>query len=560
MTRRGAGVVALAALLAPLLFAGPAAAAPRATGAPVTVSVVVPITAPETDGVLLDAETLVVATSPSGTLTRDLDAVLATSATIALDPRIPVSIRALGTAAPESATEWLTRLEAAPNDVFLLAYADADLSALARADALDVAANLDVAFALDAGDFGPPQTPTPTPTETATPAATEAPADGTPPPLPTSEELLAWPAAIGRIAWPAEGSVATGDVAAYDTAGYDALLLSSANVSETASALADLDGMPAIVADTAASGLMRQASAALDDATRTQAIDRLGVAIDGLAAAHPGRSIVLTLDRASTSSLVGLVDTYRALVAREGTRIAGLSAVLEGTSDSARVVDGAEPEHVTRTPSLLAALTAEHDFATILADPTLLTSPRRLQLLALLSVSAVESAAWSSEADAFLDRSREILDSVTIVDTGDILVASSSTSIPIHVANALDYPVTVRIDVRPLRPRIRIDSPVELTIEPGSSKAVRLPAQAITNGEVVVVVSLSSPGTGEPIGQSRGFNVDLQAQWETVGIVVGAVLVLVFLAGIARNVVLRRRRAAAEGAADAGAASTGDPE
>lgn len=560
MTRRGAGVVALAALLAPLLIAGPATAAPRATGAPVTVSVVVPITAPETDGVLLDAETLVVATSPSGTLTRDLDAVLATSATIALDPRIPVSIRALGTAAPESATEWLTRLEAAPNDVFLLAYADADLSALARTDALDVAANLDVAFALDAGDFGPPQTPTPTPTETATPAATEAPADGTPPPLPTSEELLAWPAAIGRIAWPAEGSVATGDVAAYDTAGYDALLLSSANVSETASALADLGGMPAIVADTAASGLMRQASAALDDATRTQAIDRLGVAIDGLAAAHPGRSIVLTLDRASTSSLVGLVDTYRALVAREGTRIAGLSAVLEGTSDSARVVDGAEAEHVTRTPSLLAALTAEHDFATILADPTLLTSPRRLQLLALLSVSAVESAAWSSEADAFLDRSREILDSVTIVDTGDILVASSSTSIPIHVANALDYPVTVRIDVRPLRPRIRIDSPVELTIEPGSSKAVRLPAQAITNGEVVVVVSLSSPETGESIGQSRGFNVDLQAQWETVGIVVGAVLVLVFLAGIARNVVLRRRRAAAERAADAGAASTGDPE
>ena len=162
MTRRGAGVVALAALLAPLLIAGPATAAPRATGAPVTVSVVVPITAPETDGVLLDAETLVVATSPSGTLTRDLDAVLATSATIALDPRIPVSIRALGTAAPESATEWLTRLEAAPNDVFLLAYADADLSALARADALEVAANLDVAFALDAGDFGPPQTSTPT--------------------------------------------------------------------------------------------------------------------------------------------------------------------------------------------------------------------------------------------------------------------------------------------------------------------------------------------------------------------------------------------------------------
>src|SRR5690606_17322313 len=103
----------------------------------------------------------------------------------------------------------------------------------------------------------------------------------------------------------------------------------------------------------------------------------------------------------------------------------------------------------------------------------------------------------------------EILGSVSIVDTGDLLVASSTPTIPIHVANGLDLPVTVRIDVRPLRPRIRIASPVELTIEPGSSKAVRLEAQAVTNGDVIVVVSLSSPSTGVTIGQSRSFNVDL---------------------------------------------------
>lgn len=562
VTRRAAGVALLAALLAPLAVVGPAAAAPRATDAAVAVSVVVPITAPETDGALLDAAALAIATGPAGRLTRDLDALLATSATIALDPLIVVSIRALGTAAPASATEWLERLETAPNEVFLLAYADADPSALARADALDVASGLDFSFALDPGAFGPPQTPTPEPTETAgaTPSPTETPADDAPPPLPTSEELLAWPSAIGRIAWPSEGSAAASDVAGYSDAGYDAVLLSSANLSETASGLVELDGLRALVADTAASDLVRQASSALDDTTRAQAIDRLGVAIDGLAAAHPGRSIVLTLDRAPTSSLVGLADAFTALGSRVGTQLVGLSSVLDGAPEPAQVVDGAEAEHITRTPALLAALDAEAEFATILDDPAVLTSPRRLALLGLLAVPAVESSAWATEADAFLARSREILGSVTIVETGDILVASSSTSIPVNVANALDYPVTVRIDVRPLRPRIRIDSPVELTIEPGSSRAVRLPAQAITNGEVVVVVSLSSPATGESIGQARSFNVDLQAQWETVGLTIGAVLVLVFLAGIVRNVVLRRRRAAAERTEDADPAAAGDPE
>ena len=34
---------------------------------------------------------------------------------------------------------------------------------------------------------------------------------------------------------------------------------------------------------------------------------------------------------------------------------------------------------------------------------------------------------------------------------------------------------------------------------------------------------------------------DLQAQWETVGIILGIVVALVFAAGIIRNVVVRRR-------------------
>lgn len=541
LSRRGAGFAVVAALLAPLVLATPAAAAPSAVGAPVTVSVVVPLTVRGDGTGLLDAEALQIATSPSGVLTRALNEVLETSATIALDPRIPASVRVLGTAAPESATAWLDRLEAAPNEVFLLAYGDADLSALARADALDLTESLDFG-ALDPAAFGPAETATPTP---ATPTPTATPDDDDPPPLPTDDDLVAWPGAVARIAWPAEGTVVGGDLAAYRDAAYDGVLLDSANVSETATASVTLDGLAGIVADSASSDLFRQASAAIDDTSRQQSVDRLLVALDGLAAAHPGRSVVLTLDRSTTFAFAGLAETYAQLVTRVGTQLTGLGPLLDEEAVAARVVDGAEPDHVTRTPALVGGLAAETAFASILDEPALLVGPRRLELLELLAVAEVELADWAGRADAFLVRSREILGAVSIVDPGDLLVASTSTSIPLHVANALEFPVTVRVDVRPLRPRIRIESPVDVTIEPGSSKSVRLPAQAIANGEVVVVVSLSSPTTGVEIGQARSFTVDLQAQWETVGIVVGAVVVLVFAAGLVRNVVVRRRRAAA---------------
>jgi hypothetical protein len=541
---RAAVVVTVAgALLLPPLLAAPAAGAPHAAGAPMAVSIVVPITARAGDDGMLSAEALTIATSPAGNLTRELDEVLATSATVALDPMIPASIRALGTAAPEAALEWLDRLESASNEVFLLAYSDADLSALVRADSLELAQPLGFDFALDPAAFGPAQTASPTPTSPPTPTPTSTPDPGDPPPLPTTDELLAWPDAIGQIAWPSDGSVAASDLEVYAEAGYDALLVSSANVSETSSALAEVGPARALIADSAASDLFRAASTSIDDATRQQAIDRLGATLDGLAAAHPGRSLVLTLDRASSFSAYGLAETVASIVARASTQLSGLSGVLTGAIEKASIVEGPTADHIAATPGLVAALHAEDAFAAILDDPLALTAERRLQLLALLAVQDTDADDWATRSESFLQRSTEILTAVSIVDTGNLLVTSTQTSIPIRIANALDVAVTVRVAASPLRPLLRIDSPADVTVEPGSSKVVRLDAEAITNGTVVVEVSLSSPATGVAVGVPRRFNADLQAQWETVGLIVGAVAAVVFAAGIARNVIVRRRRA-----------------
>lgn len=542
MARRGVGALAaLVALLVPTLAAPLAVAAPRAVGDGLVVSVVVPITAPWGDGGILDAETLETATAPTGVLAHELEEVLATTATVALDPMIPASIRLLGTAAPASALEWLDRLESASNEVFLLAYADADLTALARAEALDLAHPLDLEFALDPAAFGPPQTGSPTPAPTETPAA-----DDEPPPLPTTEELLAWPETLGAIAWPGEGSASADDLAAYLAAGYDATLLRSTNLSPASSALVDIDGATGLVADAAASALLREAAVTLDATARQDAVRRLGLELDRLAAAEPGRSVVLTLDRTPTFAIPALAEVLGTLAARETARLVGLSAVLSGNSVAATVVEAEAGAAIELAPTLADALRAEQEFATILTDPMPLVVPRQLTLLKLLTVQGLEADGWRAEADAYLARSAAILGSVTIVDTGDVLVTSSNTSMPVRVANALDFAVTVRVDAQPLRPLLRIDGPTEVTVEPASSATVQLGAQAITNGEVVVEVSISSPATGQQIGPSHRVNADLQAQWETVGIILGIVVALVFAAGIIRNVVLRRRSSGPE--------------
>jgi hypothetical protein len=534
MVRSGVGAVAAGAILVSTLAAPLAAAAPRAVGDGLVISVVVPITAPWGDGGILDAGTLATATSPTGVLERELDEVLATTATVALDPMIPASIRLLGSAAPETAVAWLDRLEAASNEVFLLAYADADLTALSRADSLDLAVPLDLEFALDPAAFSPAETGTPTPGETP-------PADDEPPPLPTTDELLAWPDAIGTIAWPAEGSVSAVDLVGYDAAGYDATLLGSANLSAVSSSLVDVDGAPGLVADATASALLREAAAAIETTARQDAVRRLGLELDRLATADPGRSVVLTLDRTPTFAIPGLAESLGTIAAREPDRVTGLSAVLAGASGSATVVD-AEPSPATElAPTLTDALRAEQEFATILTDPMPLVAPRQLALLKLLTVQGLDADAWRADADSYLARSAEIRRSVTIVETGDVLVTSSNTSMPVRIANALDFAVTVRVDARPLRPLLRIDSPVDVTVEPASSTVVNLGAQAITNGEVVVEVRISSPATGVQIGPTHRVEADLQAQWETVGIILGVVVALVFAAGIIRNVVLRRR-------------------
>src|SRR5690554_6134865 len=128
--------VALAAV-GSLAAAGTASAADAST---TRLALVVPLTVPPEATGLIPPESLESYTSPTGILTRTLDAVEGQTVAIGIDPMIIASIRILGNTAPDSAISWLDRLKSVSNETFALSYADSDLAALSQAGATTVLA------------------------------------------------------------------------------------------------------------------------------------------------------------------------------------------------------------------------------------------------------------------------------------------------------------------------------------------------------------------------------------------------------------------------------------
>jgi uncharacterized protein DUF6049 len=552
-----AGLAALALVVGPALGASaisrqaedgrtsPAAASP----APVSLAVLVPLTVRPTATGLIDAATLAGYTAPLGVLTRQLDAVIGTPAVIGLDPMIIASIRVLGSSAPASATSWLERLRTSGNEVFALAYADADLAALARADALKLRNPVGFNFAIDPRNFGPADTASPTPSPSA--SSTEPPVSDTgAPPLPTNAaEVLAWSYTLKRIAWPADDSVVASDLADLSEAGYRSVVLSSSNVSATTSGYVDLPGISGIVADAGITSLVRDAVYSSDPAGPQDALDRVNSALSGMAAVSPGRTVVAALDRRWPLGALNLHALFSDLAAQPSVIAVGVTTVIGGAHPAATVVDEAgDSTRADQVDSAVRAIATEAQFASVATDPTAVTAPRRLALLALLAVSWLRGTDdWATQVSAFLTDSQTLVDSVKIVAGSDLVVGSGATNIPVTVSNALNVPITVYVNVDSPSSVLQVRAQnVPLTVEPGSSNKAAIPVAALTNGQVETTITLRS-ATGVSIGAPDSVSVDLHPGWESVGTaIVVTLLVLIFGGGIARNIVKRRAARRAE--------------
>lgn len=536
-----------------------------ATGS-VAVALAAPLTTPTGSSAgLIPADQLENWTSPTGLLTRQLDALAGRRVAIGLDPRIVASIRVLGTSAPATATAWLQRLANVPNEVFPLAYADADLAVQAQLglpglltptsfdDVLDSANFATEAGAGDEGDAG------------AVAPASDEPAEPEPTPgaVPTTEELLAWPYTRTDLAWPADDTVATGNLAYFDTAGLTTALLAPANVEPVdgpASASANVDGSTALVADAGLTEPLRAASDASTDTEWREATGRL-LAELALDAGTARTTMLATFDRgdaAQSARVSALIDE----IAGSGwSSLAGLSDAIGAPPEPRMLID--EPETEARRAAVARLVETEAqltEFATVLADQRLITGPARREVLSLLDVAWLEDPdAWDAAVAGWLTAQRATLGAVSVVPSSTINVVSTETGVPTTIENTLPYPVTVVVDVAPSNGRLIVEDQVEQTVEPLSRATVRVPVAAgVGNGEVSLAVSLFST-TGVQIGQTVTIPANVQADWEGLGAAILAVIVvLVFGIGLWRNI-RRRRRARAEAAAGASEASADVP-
>lgn len=500
-----------------------------AAGAAATVLTVVPITATPA-GDLLSATELAALTAPTGALTAQLNGVTGTPAVLAIDPSIPAAIRVLGANAPATATTWLSRLEALPNERFLLQFGDADVAAQAAAG-LTKPLGVDSFAAFTNPSGTPPATPTPSPAPTTAGS-------------PGGSDVAAVAGAREDILWP-RGQVSAAEVATMT--GYAAGGAVSILPSTTFASGAKGESIPArgAVGDTAVLVLDTAVSEALSAAAlQTDATRRGGALTEANAMlwfAAPGSTVLAGLSRAEVRSEQGLST---AVTTFSGGLDGRLSRVLTAQPTPLTVATTSNADRGSAVTALNEDAARLAQFATILDQPEDLTVRERISMLRLLGVGVHTSPAdFIAALAAHRAATEKTMDAVAIQPSNPILI-SANVDVPVWVRNDLPYPVHVRLNVSANDPQIDVPATTTVDAQPSSTTRIKLPVQSrVANAEVALRMNLTS-STGVAIGPERTAQLTIRAEWESIGLILfGTIAVLLIGVGILRTV--RRRRAAA---------------
>ncbi|MET1019218.1 MAG: DUF6049 family protein [Microterricola sp.] len=563
-------------LVASLISNGAVVSASRSTTVLVTgetprspLGIVMPITTPASDLGLIPSETLALYTGPGGMLTRSLDAALSHTVAIALDPKILVSIRVLGSSTPSSALDWLERLSGATNEIFALPYSDADITAQAQLGVSPFLAPLSFDDAIDPANFtatAPTSTPTPREGEDAPGAqpSTEPSGEPTAETVPTLDELLAWPYSLSGMAWPAPGLVSAAVLPTFTANGFGTTIISGSNIalpdSAQPPASARAGEMALLVADTELNSAVNDAITATQEIDWQAAIARVGAAAAVAADESTPRALLAALPREWPSNPSYVNAKLSALEQLPFVSSVGLTALNNASAPELAVGEAGEsPERLAAVANLIERETALTGFSTAVADPTTITGPERASLLALLDIAWIpEDAAWRTAVGDDLARTREILDSVSVVQSTSVLVVGGSAQFPVTVQNSYTQPVTLTVSLLPSNGRLVVDESVDVTIDAASSSTVLVPVNAhVGNGAVDVQITLTT-SAGVQLGSPVTIPVNVQADWEGLGAaLMGAAILLFFGFGIFRNIRRRRReRAAGDGGLDTENGST----
>lgn len=502
-----------------------------------TVAVLVPITATPADGSLLTAQELTELTAQDGALTGQLDAVTGTAAVLAVDPAIPTAIRLLGTRAPQTAIDWLDRLERLPNDIFTLQFADADPTTQVHAKLPAMLEPLDLSPLLQPDDF-PASTPGPTPAASPTASAE--------PELPDNTALAAISGAQTDILWP-RADVTGGDLTVFDTyLGQPATTILPSTALDAAAGPHSAVGDSSVLVTDAAASTRLSAAAEL---TELPAIGRELAAAAGhlFFAAEKSDLVLVGLDRSETRSPVAL----RSLLSTFASPTVGLAALRATPPASATLTGEADTTRANALTAMLAGEERLRAFSTVLDVPAFMLAPERIRLLRTIAVG-VDDETFAADAAARAAHVQDLLGSVSIQRPKPVQLITSAAPLPVWIRNDLPWTVRVLLHSDPSDPRLDIKPVTEVEALAASSTRVDVPIEArVASGEVEVDFRLTSP-TGVPIGQPAAADVTLRADWEGIGIgILAGIIALLFVFGLIRTV-RRRRQSAADADAVAG--------
>lgn len=510
--------------------------APEGSAPQTNLALVTPLNAPPSPRGLLDAAALELLTLPGGVLDVQLRTAIVHSVAMGVDPMIIASIRLLGEDAPPSAREWLQLLEQAPNDRFLLSYADSDQLLLHESGAANPLSPLSFP---DQEDVAPAPEVTAPPDGSATAPASAEPLTGP----------LEMRTTINGLAWPARALSSEEDLAFFASGGMTRTLLSSSEVAGSVlfTPNVTVGKQETTVSDDQITTLLRGAANAQTESEWAHAVANLSAMLAVTAAQSPNATVVATFDRETTPNSPRIASTLSAIQSLPWVTTIPLSSALEIEPVVGSITATAE-DHDTDldrrllTKELVTSELSLSQFSSVADDPTLITGPQRLDLLALSSATwERDPTGWVDAARAQLSDNKLMLNSVRVPERSSITFLQEKGNLPIAVRNELNFPVTVYVTVRPERPILTVkDYQVKLTIEANSQAKASIPVESIANGEVRTTVSLSSP-TGVAISTPAIVVLNVQAGWETTATIVVAVLVVaLFSAGIWRTV--RRRR------------------
>ena len=489
-----------------------------------------PIVSPASASGLLSSAELTDLTSPAGVLTAQLDVAAGRNATLAVDPRILASIRALGDKAPESATAWLARIAALPNESFSLAFADADVALQAQAGATTL---LTAGFS-DKALLAPVATPTATPATAANPSS------------PVQD--VPWSPSLTGITWPAENTVIGADLPVFSANGTQYSILSSSNIAAAAQspALVTISGQSALITNAGLSQAMQDASSATSDGewARSFSLASAYLATTALNPSTQGEALA-ALSRAP------LGDGIQSRTTQTLDRLGELSWVEAGSLSAfsahasppvATIVDRPESEErVTVARAVMDRHNALAAFATVLTEPALLTDATTRQELALLSIAWASEEGLAGAVSSYQTETATTLNSIRIVTSSEIQMVGGQVNIPVTIENSLKLPVTIFVTATPSNARLTVDSDATLTVQGESQGKALVPVIArIGNGNVSLTVTMSSP-SGVTIGAPALLPVNVRADWESWGLGgLGLIFAALLVTGVIRTV--RKRR------------------